>query len=67
MSKRYFIFLPIPAVILIIAALHLTVKPSVFLNSSSLIPIANILLLVTGMGLCCQSPRNPLNFQKEKR
>jgi hypothetical protein len=68
MNKRYLSFLPIPALIVIIAELYFTVKPSVFNDPAWLIPITNT-LFVAVIGLCAavQSPRYPQDFKKEQR
>jgi hypothetical protein len=41
MAKRHLSFMPIPALIVIIAALYLIVKPSVFYEPSWLLPLTN--------------------------
>ncbi len=45
MNKRYFGFLPIPALILTIAILHYAVQPTVFYDPGWLIPITNTLFV----------------------
>jgi PAS domain S-box-containing protein len=45
MDKRYLGFLPIPALVVIIAALYFTISPSVFYEPAWLIPISNTLFV----------------------
>ena len=68
MNKRYLRFLPIPTLIIIIAALFFIVRPSICYDPLWLIPIANT-LFVTATGLCAAgpSPIYPLDFKKEQR
>ena len=68
MNKRYPSFLPVLALILIIAALFLIIQPSTYCDPPWLATITNTLFVaLTGWYAAGQSPRYPLVFKKEQR
>jgi hypothetical protein len=68
MNKRYPSFLPIPVLIVIIAAMSFIVQPSIYYDPLWLIPAKKI-LFITATALCTadRSARYPLAFKKEQR
>lgn len=68
MNKRYLSFLPIPALIIIIAVSNFPQKPSLFYYPVWLMPITNI-LCAAATGLCAagRPSRYLLQFEKEAR